>query len=154
MPHIYKLFLHQHTTDSDRNSTILDGSIRSSYQKRSPNYEFSSFLQFRFISINGSQFRPTQDYLKFQTYRYIVSTTLTRKKRIRRRRLPLWRSSESLGRSLSLTSLSVQTISILDSIVVKQLIAWGWRIPFHWILVSKSHIRPRYNFSIQIFQCT
>ena len=151
MPHIYKLFLHQHTTDSDRKSTILDGSIRSSYQKRSPNYEFSSFLQFRFISINGSQF--TQDHLKFQTYRYIASTTLTRMKRIRRR-LRLWRPSESLGRSLSLTSLSVQTISTLDSIVVKQLIAWGWRIPFHWILVIKSHIRPRYNFSIQIFQCT
>ena len=119
MPHIYKLFLHQHTTDSDRNSTILDGSIRSSYQKRSSNYEFSSFLQIHFMSINGSQF--TQDYLKFQTYRYISSTTLTRMKRIRRRRLRLWRSSESLGRSLSLTSLSVQTISILNSIVVKLL---------------------------------
>ena len=110
MPHIYKLFLHQHTTDSDRNSTILDGSIRSSYLKRSSNYEFSAFLEI-------------QDYLKFQTYRYIALTTQTRKKRIRRRRLRLWRSSESLGRSLSLTSLSVQTISILDSIVVKQLIA-------------------------------
>ena len=138
MPHIYKLFLHQHTTDSDRNSTILDGSIRSSYQKRSSNYEFSSFLEI-------------QDYLKFQTYRYIALTTQTRKKRIRRRRLRLWRSSESLGRSLSLTSLSVQTISILDSIVVKQLMAWGWRIPLHWILVSKSHIRPRYNFPFKYF---